>query len=71
MICCIRLRLCRMLEVNFAFWAFSEVGLPLYGVLGSSSSTSNAQVTAKIANLSDTPAPIDEYGTHVTDKGTP
>jgi hypothetical protein len=34
-------------------------------------SASNAQVTAKIANLSDTPAPREGYGTNVTDKGTP
>jgi hypothetical protein len=45
--------------------------LRLNGVLGSSSSTSNAQVTPKIAHLSDTPAPIREYATPVTDKGTP
>jgi hypothetical protein len=45
--------------------------LRLYGVLGSSLPSSNAQVTAKIAHLSDTPAPIGEYGTNVTDKGTP
>jgi hypothetical protein len=41
------------------------------GILGSSLPTSNAQVSAKIAHLSDTPAPIREYGTHVTDKGAP
>jgi hypothetical protein len=28
--------LCIMLGVNFAFWVFSEVELPLYGVLRSS-----------------------------------
>jgi hypothetical protein len=32
---------------------------------------SNAQVTAKIVHLSYTPAPIQEYATHVTDKGRP
>jgi hypothetical protein len=48
---------------------FGEVRV--LGILGSSLPTSNAQVTAKIAHLSDTPAPIREYGTHVTDKGTP
>src|SRR5215211_1664908 len=41
------------ISANFAFWAFCE--LRLYGVLGSSSSASNAQVTPKIAHLSDTP----------------
>src|SRR5215217_2272077 len=40
-------------------------------ILGSSLPTSNAQVTAKLAHLSDTPAPIREYGANVTDKGTP
>jgi hypothetical protein len=50
---------------------FSEVGLPLYGVLRSSLPASNAQATPKIVYLSDTPASIREYATHVTDKGTP
>jgi hypothetical protein len=40
------------------------------GVLRSSSPASNAQVTPKIAHLSDTPAPIEEYGANVTDKWT-
>jgi hypothetical protein len=35
------------------------------------SSASNAQVTAKIAHSSDTPAPIQEYVTLVTDKEAP
>src|SRR5215210_6944522 len=43
---------------------FSEVRL--LGILRSSLPASNAQATAKIAHLSDTPAPIREYGTHVT-----
>jgi hypothetical protein len=51
-------------------WAFSEVELPLYGVLRSSLPASNALVTAKMADLSDTPAPIEEYGAKITDKGT-
>src|SRR5215203_1718288 len=38
--------------------------------LRSSPPASNAQVTAKIAHLSDTPASIEEYGANVTDKGT-
>jgi hypothetical protein len=59
-----------MLEGNFAFWDFSEVGFPLYGVLRSSLPASNAQATPKIAHLSDTPAPIEEYGAKVIDKGT-
>jgi hypothetical protein len=42
--------------------------LPPYGVPRSSLPASNAQTTPKIAHLSDTPAPIREYG---TDKGTP
>ena len=41
------------------------------GVLRSSLPASNAQATPKIAYLSDTPAPIRQYATHVTDKGTP
>jgi hypothetical protein len=49
---------------------FSAAELPLYGVLRSSLPASNAQATAKIAHLSDAPAPIREYGTNVTDKGT-
>src|SRR5215203_5035220 len=57
-------------SANFAFWGFSEVGFPLYGVLGSSLPASNAQATPKIAHLSDTPAPIGDYATPVTDKGT-
>ena len=48
---------------------FYEVRLA--GVLGSLLSASNAQVTAKIAHLSDTLAPTEAYGTNVTDKGTP
>jgi hypothetical protein len=43
--------------------------VPGNGVLGSSLSASDAQVTAKIAHLSDTSTPIEEYGTNVTDKG--
>jgi hypothetical protein len=49
----------------------SEVELPLNGVLRSWLPASNAQATPKIVHLSDTPAPIPEYATHVTDKGTP
>jgi hypothetical protein len=50
-------------------WGFSEVGFPLYGVLGSSLPASNAQATPKIAHLSDTSGPIRQYAMHVTDKG--
>src|SRR5215213_7130929 len=39
-------------------------------ILRSSLPASNAQVTAKIAHLSDTPAPMEEYGAKVADKGT-
>jgi len=56
--------MCNCLEKEFC-------ELRLLGILGSSLPTSNAQATPKIAYLSDTPAPIGEYGTHVTDKGTP
>ena len=55
---------------EFVEWAFSEVGFPLYGVLGSSLPASNAQATPKIAHLSDTSAPIRQYATPVIDKGT-
>ena len=41
------------------------------GILGSSLPASHAQVTTKIAHLSDTPVPIRKYARHVTDKGTP
>jgi hypothetical protein len=51
--------------VNFAFWAFSEVGLPIYGVLRSSLLASNAQATTKIAHLSDTYDSIREYAAFV------
>ena len=51
-------------------WNKDSANFALYGVLGSSSSASNAQVTAKIAHLSDTPRPAhSKYATHVTDKG--
>jgi hypothetical protein len=40
-------------------------------VLGSLLPAINAQATPKIVYLSDMPAPIREYATHVTDKGTP
>src|SRR5688500_18660750 len=43
-------------KLDFRFTEFSEVCYP----------PSNAQVTPKITHLSDTPAPIREYGTHVT-----
>src|SRR5215208_5200489 len=39
--------------------------------LGSSLPVSNAQATPKIVHLSDTPAPLRDYATPVTDKGTP
>jgi hypothetical protein len=45
---------------NFVKAKFSEVRLS--GVLGSLFSASNAQVSAKIVHLSDTPAPTEEYG---------
>ena len=51
--------------------------LPLFtrvrgrGILRSSLPASHAQVTTKIAHLSDTPVPIRKYARHVTDKGTP
>src|SRR5215204_3313289 len=44
--------------------------LRLLGILGSSLPASNAQATPKIAHLSDTSAPIRQYATLVTDKGT-
>src|SRR5215217_2823613 len=45
--------------------------LRLLGILRSSLPASHAQVTPKIAHLSDTPVPIRKYARHVTDKGTP
>src|SRR5215217_7827816 len=39
------------------------------GILRSSLPASHAQVTPKIAHLSDTPVPIRKYARHVTDKG--
>src|SRR5215212_6425740 len=39
------------------------------GILRSSLPASHAQVTTKIAHLSDTPVPIRKYARHVTDKG--
>src|SRR5215211_4362011 len=43
--------------------------LLLMGILRSSLRASHAQVTTKIAHLSDTPVPIRKYARHVTDKG--
>src|SRR5215213_4063951 len=43
--------------------------LLLMGILRSSLPASHAQVTTKIAHLSDTPVPIRKYARHVTDKG--
>src|SRR5215218_6656882 len=43
--------------------------LLLMGILRSSLRASHAQVTPKIAHLSDTPVPIRKYARHVTDKG--
>src|SRR5215203_5928830 len=43
--------------------------LRLLGILRSSLPASHAQVTPKIAHLSDTPVPIRKYARHVTDKG--
>src|SRR5918993_3225637 len=43
-ICCIGPGLCIMPEVNFAFWAFSEVELPIYGVLRSSQGRLNHMI---------------------------
>jgi hypothetical protein len=59
------------LPENFSLSDRGPTELRDYGVLGSLLSASNAQVTAKIAHFSDTPASVREYATRVTDKGTP
>jgi hypothetical protein len=43
--------------------------LRLLGILRGSLPASHAQVTTKIAHLSDTPVPIRKYARHVIDKG--
>ena len=45
-------------EVKCVEGVFSEVGLPIYGVLRSSLPARNGQVTPKITHMSDTPAPL-------------
>jgi hypothetical protein len=50
---------------------FSEVELPIYGVLGSSLPASNAKATAKITHLGDTPTLPAEYAALVTWKEDP
>jgi hypothetical protein len=52
--------------LNFVITEFYEVRL--LRILRPSLPASNAQATAKIAHLSDTPAPIETYDTNVTNK---
>ena len=54
-------------EPNFLELRIGEVRI--LGILRSSPPASHAQVTTKIAHLSDTPVPIRKYARHVTDKG--
>src|SRR5215211_2952116 len=52
---------------NFSEHRYCEVRI--LGILRSSLRASHAQVTPKIAHLSDTPVPIRKYARHVTDDG--
>jgi hypothetical protein len=50
---------------KFVEGKFSEVGLPLYGVLRSSPHARNAQATAKIVQLGDAPISFGSYAATV------
>src|SRR5215216_4942369 len=60
-----------LLEVPANFLELRKGEVRILGILRSSLPASNAQATPKIAHLSDTSAPIRQYATPVTDKGTP